>query len=71
MEIKKLNNNTCWCSVCDARTAKWEISHNGSLKLFWAHNPSDPELALCDSCMEKLKRLINEIDLEMEEDNVY
>lgn len=45
MEIKKLNNNTCWCSVCDARTAKWEISHNGSLKLFWEHNPSDPEFA--------------------------
>lgn len=57
MEIKKLNNNDCWCDVCDNNTAEFDLT------LWEGHN-----VTLCQSCMRKLK---SAIDLEMEEDNVY
>jgi len=48
MEIKKFNNNDCWCDVCDNNTAEFDLT------LWEGHN-----VALCPSCMQKLKQLIN------------
>ena len=54
-----------WCVVCDNDMAEVEISHNGSLRVFWS-NPNDREICLCRKCFNNLKMMINEIDLEDE-----
>ena len=61
MEVKKIKK-THWCCVCDERLAEVEISHEGSLKLFWANNPEDKEITLCRNCFNELKRKLNSIE---------
>ena len=61
MEVKKIKK-THWCCVCDERLAEIEISHEGSLKLFWANNPEDREITLCKHCFKELKKQINAIE---------
>ena len=61
MEVKKIKK-THWCCVCDQRLAEVEISHEGSLKLFWANNPEDKEITLCHYCFNELKRKMNSIE---------
>ena len=60
MEVKKIKK-THWCAICDAR-AEVEISHEGSLKLFWACGPTDKEITLCKNCFNELKRKMNAIE---------
>lgn len=62
MEVKKIAK-THWCCVCDQRLAEVEISHEGSLKLFWANNPEDKEITLCQNCFNELKQKMNTIEL--------
>lgn len=62
MEVRRVPPD-CWCCCCDNDYATVEISHNdGSFKLFWAHNPNDRELCLCEKCFQELKRQINELE---------
>lgn len=61
MKINKMTRE-CWCSCCDNAMAKYEISNNGSFKLFWAAGNTDPELCLCEGCFNELKQLINEVE---------
>lgn len=61
MEVKKIKK-THWCVICDAHLAEVEISHEGSLKLFWAHNPEDKEITLCRGCFNELKQKLNAIE---------
>lgn len=61
MEVKKIAK-THWCVICDAQLAEVEISHDGSLKLFWANNPEDKEITLCPQCFSELKRKMNSIE---------
>lgn len=61
MKIKKMERD-CWCSACDEQYAAYEITNEGSFKLFWAAGPHDPELCLCKRCFNELKQLINEIE---------
>ena len=61
MEVKKIAK-THWCVICDAQLAEVEISNDGSLKLFWACNPSDKEITLCRNCFNELKRKLNAIE---------
>ena len=61
MEVKKIKK-THWCCVCDQQLAEVEISHEGSLKLFWACGPQDKEITLCKNCFNELKRKLNSIE---------
>lgn len=61
MQVKRIPKKDMWCVVCDNDLAEFEISHNGSLKLFWACNPTDGEIALCPHCFAELKKQINAI----------
>lgn len=61
MKVERIPK-THWCVICDAQLAEIEISHEGSLKLFWAHNPEDKEIALCRDCFIKLKHRFNAIE---------
>ena len=61
MKVEKIEK-THWCCVCDERLAEVEISHEGSLKLFWANNPEDREIILCRECFAKLKHRLNAIE---------
>ena len=54
-----------WFVVCDNDMAEVEISHNGSLRVFWS-NPNDREICLCRKCFNELKTMINEIDFKDE-----
>ena len=54
-----------WCVICDEQLSEVEISHDGSLRVFWS-NPNDREICLCRKCFNNLKTMINEIDLEDE-----
>ena len=49
-----------WCVVCDMELAEFEISHNGSLRVFWS-NADDREICLCHKCFAELKRQINNL----------
>ena len=57
MEVKRIPTDS-WCVACDKESAEFEISHNGSLRLFW-QNPNDREICLCKYCFANLKRQIN------------
>ena len=61
MKVEKIPK-THWCVICDERLAEIEISHEGSLKLFWACNSSDKEITLCKHCFKELKKQINAIE---------
>ena len=61
MEVKKIKK-THWCVVCDEQLAEVEISHEGSLKVFWACGLSDKEITLCRNCFNELKRKLNSIE---------
>ena len=61
MEVKKIEKSH-WCVICDERLAEVEISHEGSLKLFWACGPTDKEITLCRDCFNELKRKLNSIE---------
>ena len=52
-----------WCVVCDNDMAEVEISHNGSLRVFWSL-PGDREICMCHDCFRKLKQMINEFTFE-------
>lgn len=62
MQVKRIPH-THWCCVCDSDLSEVEISHNGSLKLFWACEPTDKEITLCRHCFAELKKQINAIEL--------
>ena len=62
MKVERIPK-THWCVVCDAQLAEVEISHEGSLKLFWANNPEDGEITLCKNCFNELKQKMNTIEL--------
>ena len=62
MQVKRIPK-THWCCICDAEMAEVEISHNGSLKLFWAYSSMDKEITLCPHCFAELKRQINEMEV--------
>lgn len=40
MKIKKMERD-CWCSACDEQYAAYEITNEGSFKLFWAAGATD------------------------------
>ena len=61
MKVEKIPM-THWCVICDEQLAEVEISHEGSLKLFWACGPTDKEITLCPCCFKELKRQINAIE---------
>ena len=61
MKVEKIKKSH-WCVICDAQLAEVEISHEGSLKLFWANNPEDKEITLCRNCFNELKRKLNSIE---------
>ena len=61
MEVKKIKKSH-WCVICDERLAEVEITHEGSLKLFWACGPTDKEITLCRNCFNELKRKLNSIE---------
>ena len=62
MKVERIPK-THWCVICDAQLAEVEISHDGSLKLFWANNPEDREVTLCKNCFNELKQKMNTIEL--------
>lgn len=62
MEVKRVPND-CWCVICDEQMAEVEISHNGSLKVFWACGPNDREICLCRDCFRELKKKIEDVTL--------
>lgn len=57
IEVKRIPNDS-YCAICDAEAAM-EISHNGSLKLFWACDPHNREITLCESCARELRDKLN------------
>ena len=61
MKVERIPK-THWCVICDAQLAEVEISHDGSLKLFWANNPEDREVTLCKNCFNELKQKMNAIE---------
>lgn len=61
MKVEKIAK-THWCVICDAQLAEVEISHEGSLKLFWACGPTDKEITLCPRCFNELKQKMNSIE---------
>lgn len=62
MEVKRIPR-THWCAICDNNLSDFEISNNGSLKLFWACGPHDKEITLCTRCFQELKKQINSIEI--------
>lgn len=60
VKVKKLPKRRYFCTVCDD-WATMEISSDGSLQVFWAHGPTEPELTLCKSCARKIRNGLNAI----------
>ena len=61
MKVEKIPI-THWCVICDEQLAEVEISHEGSLKLFWACGPTDKEITLCKHCFNELRRKMDTIE---------
>ena len=55
-----------WCVICDEQLSEVEISHDGSLRVFWSL-PGDREICMCRGCFGKLKQMINEFTFEEEQ----
>ena len=62
MVVRKVPKDN-WCVICDEPLSEVEISHYGSLRVFWSL-PGDREICLCRDCFAKLKQLVNDFKFE-------